>query len=180
MNYYLLVPSILLFILLIILYRTKGFRRIDREVKGFFIGRRMELKTKVYIVITSLVAVSMIALPIILFIIKDYHKLKVIIITLIIANIVGNLIKIVLKRERPLEKLVKETDYSFPSMHTFNGTIVYGLGIMLLGPIYSLLFIPLIILTGISRMYLGVHYFTDVIGGLAFGLLTLSIIGVFL
>ena len=180
MNYYLLVTSILLFILLIVLYRTKSFKKIDKEVKSFFIGRRMELKTKIYIVITSLVAIAMIALPLVLIMLKDYHKLKVIIIALVIVNVVGNLIKIVLKRERPLEKLVKETDYSFPSMHTFNGTVVYGLAIMLLGPIYSLVFIPLIILTGTSRMYLGVHYFTDVIGGLAFGLLTLSIVGVFL
>lgn len=180
MNYYLLISSIILFILLIILYKTEKFRKIDKEIKGFFIGRRIKLKTTFYIIITNLIAVCLLLLPIILIILKDYHRFKVVLITLIIANIIGNLIKIVLKRERPVEKLVKESDYSFPSMHTLNATIVYGIFIMILGPIYSLLFIPLIILTGISRMYLGVHYFTDVIGGLAFGLFTLSVMGVFL
>lgn len=180
MNYYLLITSIILFIILMILYNKKRFRKIDKNIKGFFIGRRTNIKTKIYIVITNLIAVALVALPITLLVLKDYKVFKAVLIILIIGNVIGNLIKAVLKRERPLERLVKETDYSFPSMHTLNGTLVYGISIILLGPIYSLLFIPLLILTGISRMYLGVHYFTDVIGGLAFGLFILSFFGVFL
>ena len=180
MNYYLLGISILLFILLIILYSTKKFRKIDKRIKDFFIGRRKEYKTKIYIIITNLIVVGLVVLPLVLLIMKDYHKALVVFITLIIGNVLGNVVKIILKRQRPLERLVKETDFSFPSMHTLNGTLVYGISIMLLGFPYSILFILLLFLTGISRMYLGVHYFTDIIGGLAFGLFILSIVGVFL
>nr|MDH3163710.1 phosphatase PAP2 family protein [Bacillus licheniformis] len=84
-------------------------------------------------------------------------------------------------RERPaINPLVHERSYSFPSGHSMNAASMYPFIAFLL-----LLCIPffqkhsravyvwtglLVGLIGISRMYLGVHYMTDVISGFSLGL----------
>lgn len=85
------------------------------------------------------------------------------------------IVKHIIKRERPnIKRLVVEKGYSFPSGHTFSATCFYGLIIFLIctsniSLIYQIMLtitlIILIIIIGISRIYLGVHYFSDVIGG---------------
>ena len=98
----------------------------------------------------------------------------------ILANLViitglNQLLKRILQRARPTEyRIIQETGYSFPSGHSMISMAFYGYLIYL---IYkhvknkyikwisiSLLSI-LICLIGISRIYLGVHYTSDVLGG---------------
>lgn len=98
----------------------------------------------------------------------------------ILANLViitglNQLLKRILQRARPTEyRIIQETGYSFPSGHSMISMAFYGYLIYL---IYkhvknkyikwisiSLLSI-LICLIGISRIYLGVHYSSDVLGG---------------
>ncbi|MEQ1561626.1 MAG: phosphatase PAP2 family protein, partial [Nitrospira sp.] len=79
---------------------------------------------------------------------------------------------------RPLGGLVDVFGKSFPSGHTTISTIFF---IMLMyvfdeyfSGVYKKLFnifcIASIFLVGLSRLYLGVHWFSDVVGGLALGL----------
>ena len=98
----------------------------------------------------------------------------------ILANLViitglNQLFKRILQRPRPTEyRIIQQTGYSFPSGHSMISMAFYGYLIYL---IYkhvknkyikwisiSLLSI-LICLIGISRIYLGVHYTSDVLGG---------------
>lgn len=96
------------------------------------------------------------------------------------AGILNSLIKLFFMRERPtLEHLVVEHSYSFPSGHSTGSMLLYGTIIMLL-PVFikkKSLYRPLqfllgigILFIGISRIYLGVHFPSDILGGFCFGL----------
>ncbi len=98
-----------------------------------------------------------------------------IILNLAISGFLNQLLKNIVQRPRPTEyRLIDESGYSFPSGHSMVSAAFYGLFIYLIfknvknkyikwGAI-SLLSI-LIILIGASRIYLGVHYTSDVLAG---------------
>jgi len=91
------------------------------------------------------------------------------------------LLKDLFQRARPtLLPLIHETSYSFPSGHSMNSMVFYlSLTFFIfrntrkkkLGILLSALSGLLIFLIGLSRIYLGVHYPSDVIAGFAAGLL---------
>ncbi len=96
----------------------------------------------------------------------------------LISLIIVSLIRILINRKRPYEKLditplynKKTRGKSFPSRHSFAILIIaVSLGIFL----HPILLLPLIIISiilGALRVLLGVHYISDVIAGFLFALL---------
>ncbi len=98
---------------------------------------------------------------------------KVFLINLISVFALNYVLKIIFSRERPIDiNIINETGYSFPSGHAMISLAIYGFFAYLLWKsnykykkIGVILLILLIILIGISRIYLGVHYTSDVIAG---------------
>ncbi|MDZ4793718.1 MAG: phosphatase PAP2 family protein [Bacteroidota bacterium] len=95
-----------------------------------------------------------------------------------------SLLKTLIKRKRPPDPLVEGiTNFSFPSGHAFMSVAFYGL-LIWFSSVYIrdkwtrriITFFLLLIIAGIgfSRIYLRVHYATDVIAGICFGFLWLD------
>lgn len=94
---------------------------------------------------------------------------------LVIITFLNQALKIIVQRPRPTEyRIINETGYSFPSGHSMVSMAFYGLLIYLICKnvrnkyfkisLMTILAL-LIIMIGISRVYLGVHYTSDVCAG---------------
>lgn len=101
----------------------------------------------------------------------------------LVSGVTNGILKNIIKAPRPFQKGVVSplrvetaTSYSFPSGHT-QGATTFWLGTASLFKNKSILAmgIVMILLTGVSRMYLGVHWPMDVIGGIITGILTLLV-----
>lgn len=110
---------------------------------------------------------------------KSRYTLKVTAIALTSLLIMLGL-KLLFQRERPLLPLLEPArGLSFPSGHTFMSVCFYGLLMIIIWkeekyhPVakWVLLIITMlfVILIGFSRIYLRVHYFTDVLAGFCIG-----------
>ena len=121
-------------------------------------------------------AIILIVVTIALFISIKNKKIRLSIFSnLVIITILNQLLKRILQRPRPTEyRIIEETGYSFPSGHSMISMAFYGYLIYLIYKyvknkyikwISIILLSILICVIGISRIYLGVHYTSDVLGG---------------
>jgi Membrane-associated phospholipid phosphatase len=100
-------------------------------------------------------------------------------VAVILATVFNIMLKEIFARERPdILRLINETGYSFPSGHAMINAALYTMLVFLIFRdidnlpkkiVLSALCIALTILIGCSRIYLGVHYAGDVLGGWLFG-----------
>ena len=140
-------------------------------------------------------AIFLIVLTIILFILIKNKKIGISILSnLVIITALNQLLKRILQRPRPTEyRIIEETGYSFPSGHSMISMAFYGYLIYLIYTyvknkyikwISIILLSILICSIGISRIYLGVHYTSDVLGGfcisISYLVIYISIINKFL
>ena len=121
-------------------------------------------------------AIFIIALTALLVIAIKNKKIGLSIFTnLVIITVLNQSFKRILQRPRPTEyRIIQETGYSFPSGHSMISMAFYGYLIYLIYRYVKNKYIKwisisllsiLICLIGISRIYLGVHYTSDVLGG---------------
>ncbi|MBM0276382.1 phosphatase PAP2 family protein [Micromonospora tarensis] len=100
--------------------------------------------------------------------------------TMIVGGLVGPLLKLLVGRDRPelLDPVARAAGYSFPSGHALNATLAAGVLLLVLlpyagrGVARAALWVGAVLLTvvtGLSRIALGVHFTSDVLGGWLLG-----------
>lgn len=121
-------------------------------------------------------AITLIGLTIIFLLVMKNKKMSFsILLNLVIVTFLNIFLKNIIQRPRPDDfRLINETGYSFPSGHSMISMAYYGYLIYLIFKFvknkklktFFITFLCILILTiGLSRIYLGVHYTSDVIAG---------------
>ena len=112
------------------------------------------------------------------FILKSNKQRIFLFLDLIGSGLIINITKNIFLRERPIIGQNLLADYSFPSGHTFIAITFYGFLLYLVMKdkesnykrLKEGVLLFLIITIPLSRLILGVHYLTDVLGGITLGL----------
>ena len=141
-----------------------------------------DFMTPIVIIVTQLASPLFLAIiTIVLIILIKNNKIReYICANLIISTVLNFGLKNIVRRARPDEfRIIEEGGYSFPSGHSMVSMAFYGLLIYLiykkvnnkyLKNCLIILLSMIILLIGLSRIYLGVHYTSDVLAGFLLGL----------
>lgn len=120
-------------------------------------------------------------LTIIIMLVSKNRKITFyIVLNLLLCFVLNQSLKFIFARTRPEDiNLIIESGYSFPSGHSMVSLAYYGFFIYLILKtnmksnikiLYTVLLSLLVFLIGLSRIYLGVHYASDVLAGYALSL----------
>src|SRR5215204_573535 len=164
--------------------------RFDRAVATYLHSLATPPLTTFFLIITAFGSIEAIAL-LGLFVAADlaWRRRWLSLVTWLVAvggsAVLSQLLKGLFARPRPFfeHPLLIETSYSFPSGHAMESLVVYGMlayfAVLALESWRARTAVVfgaalLVLLIGFSRMYLGVHYFSDVVAGYAAGGVWLS------
>ncbi len=188
----LIVSSSALFGFLLLTFSRSSFTSIDNSGNSWATTVQNNSFTGVAVVISIvfdtnvLLALSLAAAA--LFFYKKFRKHSLVFLGAMAGNALLVLIsKTLVLSPRPADGLITETGYSFPSGHVTGGIVFFGLLTHFAWHIWNsskgkkasiTLSLAIIAIVGFDRIYLNVHWFSDVLGGCFLGTfwLTLSIL----
>jgi membrane-associated phospholipid phosphatase len=158
----------------------RGATSLDYIISDYFLNNSSGTGNTIMGIITYLgEAIVYIAILVILYYVWDKKKAYRTVVALVSTTVVNASAKLAFKLPRPDDTfghIIEETTYGLPSGHTQMSTVFWGtLGSLVAkwGMITASILLPLVI--AFSRIYLVVHWFTDVLMGFGLGLIILAI-----
>ena len=163
--------------------------RMDSWALNFVQSTQADFPTKILEIITTLGewwVILIITAIVSVFLIIKRKNIHTFILWLVVLGTTADtfILKTIIHRPRPFDIIVNETSFSFPSAHSAFSIALYGfiayffwqkarnksakVGIVTGSAI-------LIALIGFSRLYLGAHYLSDVLGGYILGAFWLAL-----
>lgn len=138
-------------------------------------------------------SIIMVALGALVFLLMKYKREAAFVLLTALSGVVSTIIKVIINRPRPAEPLVhvfkKAAQQSFPSGHVMFYVVYFGFLTILMIQLKDIPKVIRVIVAGISiflifsipfsRIYLGAHWFTDVVGGALAGMLCLYALSYF-
>ena len=182
--------SIAVFFVMLFLVQSGKAAAFDDAVRFFFYDMRSGALTSAAKAMTYLGNwQSVTVLCIILLIIKPTRIRYGIPVSAgaISVTVINKIIKNLVRRERPdqIYHLIKQGGYSFPSGHSITSMFVFGMLIYLVrvnvqnrkaaNVLTVIIAVPMVCI-GLSRIYLGVHYPSDVLAGWALGIAVMMVV----
>lgn len=167
-------------------------QKADLWVNSFFENNRAVFLDRIMIAVSSILSPGILSsLAITVSIVLAFNK-KWIHLALLASGILGgqimkNILKSSTGRDRPENSLLEISENSFPSAHALIATIFfvaisYSLGNRIKNARLKYLFITatsfLLLLAGLSRIYLNVHWLSDVIAGFALGIFWMTFLAI--
>lgn len=192
-EYYLIATLLILFILLTVFVVAGKTMMIDENVFNKLSKLKTNSLTNFLYIITTLAStvgiVVLLIFTLVLFLRKKVlSDFKYVVGNVFVAVVAMQILKNIIKRVRPAWKWIVQDGFSYPSGHTISAFVFYGTLILLVSkkvkgkarkPLIIFLSI-MILLTGISRIYFGVHYLTDVLASIILGSIILIISNIFM
>ena len=176
-----LIIFVLLFTVDLVLVVSGLMQPFDDAVLAAIIGIRTDALTHVFRTITFCGNTwSVVVLCVLLIVLPGRMKVGLPVTLMVVAGfLVQTLLKTLVARPRPDAAfwLVEETTFSFPSGHSNINMIIWIALFVLVGRalllknhrtaafVLRIVFAAIAVLIGFSRLYLGVHYPSDVLGG---------------
>ena len=181
------VGGINLFVELTDTLTTDSLANYDQQITDYVIAQRSPELTKYFIFVTKVgdvygyLIVLAITIIISALIFKRWKYVGQVTLVLALASISNMILKRAIDRARPgIEHLVSVETLSYPSGHAMSAMAFYGFLIYLfykfkinpLAKFIAILVLAVLIASiGISRIYLGVHFPSDIVGGFIAGLI---------
>jgi membrane-associated phospholipid phosphatase len=157
----------------------RGIASIDWQISSFFSGIDNSTLGVIMSIITYLgEAIVYIAILVMLYYVWDKKKAYRAIAMLVSSSVVNSSVKAAFRLDRPtaINTKIDEISYGLPSGHAQNSTTFWGVLSVFVtkwGMLTVSILLPLLI--AFSRIYLVVHWFTDVLMGFGIGFVLLAI-----
>lgn len=182
----------LFFVLLgyVVKFYPSQLSELDTSIQTAIRGQLPELATRFWTSVTVLgnalpLFAFAIALSLVFYLKSWKAEAALLLGSLVLLGVVSTALKYLYQRPRPsIEWLIQTVGYSFPSWHAASTLLVAGVLTIILqqrlnralrARALQVLLIALALIIGVSRIYVGVHYPTDILGGWLLALCILEV-----